>query len=308
MHVTIAAHFCQNLPRLLQLNLLVILWSLTGILGDMVSLSSAPLVFWRTLLAATCFIAFAFRKKASLSSISRRHLAFSLLAGSLLGIHWIFFFAAIAVSNISVGLAGLAATSLFTALLKPLSHHTPPNRKEILFSLIAVAGLLIIVGARTKVPNAHLGIIYGLLAATLSASYSLVAERSINEGLPGPTMMMIQMTMACLTVFLSIFLLPTFSFQFPSFEDWPILAFLAIACTFFAFLWYARLLQHFSAYSINLSINLEPVYGMLLASLLFHEHQSLTLLFYLGTFLIVLANFLNTTRKNLDNKTEALSS
>lgn len=278
------------LPRLLQLNLLVLLWSFTGILGEVISLQPAALVFWRTAIASLAYYVFCRWRCPQLLRISRRHLSLSLTAGFILGIHWICFFGAIALSNVSIGLAGFAATSLFTALLEPLLARKRPETQKVALAALVALGIVLIAGAKTDVPNAVGGLLVALLGALLAAIYSLMSKGLVTDAVPGPTMMTYQLPAANLATLLAMLLSPIFPFETPAQGDWPALLVLALICTCAAYLWFARLLKDVSAYTMNLAINFEPVYGIILAAIFFLEYESLTPLFYLGAAIIVLAN------------------
>ncbi len=288
---------CQILPRLLQLNLLVLLWSLTGILGEVISLQPPALVFWRTALAGAVYYFFCRFSRPNLLRSSRRHLTLALVAGFVLGVHWLCFFGAIAISNVSIGLAGFAATSLFTALLEPLTERKRPDSQKLFLAVLVALGIILIAGAETDAPHQTLGLIIALLGALLAAIYSLLSKGLVTAAVPGPTIMVYQILAANLAALLAILLVPTFTFESPQRSDWLPLLVLAIACTFGAYLWFTRLLQHVTAYTMNLAVNFEPVYGILMAAVFFAEHESLTPLFYLGTATIVLANFLHARQK-----------
>ena len=284
---------CQILPRHLQLNFLVLLWSLTGILGEKISLQPPALVFWRTAIATALFYFFCRWRRPRLLRISRPHLTLSLIAGFILGLHWLCFFGAIAVSNVSVGLAGFAATSLFTALLEPFVEKRRPNVRKVVLALLVAFGIVLIAGAKTEVPNQLQGLSLALIGALLAAIYSLMSKSLVTASVPGPTMMLYQIPAAHLATVAAILMVPQFSFEVPQPSDWPALLFLAFACTFLAYLWFARLLKHVTAYTMNLAVNFEPVYGILMAAFFFAEYQSLTPLFYLGATTIVLANLIH---------------
>ena len=251
------------------------------------------LVFWRTALASVFFFLFCRLKSPPLLTISRRHCFLSIAAGSLLGMHWLCFFGAVSISNVSIGLAGFAATCLFTALLEPLIHRRKPDTPQLLLAGLVAVGILLIAGAKTEVPNAAPGLLLAILGAFLAAAYSLLSKHLVEASVPGPTIMAYQIAAANVAVLLSILFLPSFHFETPVSQDWLPLLVLSIACTFIAYLWYARMLQHLSTYTVNLAMNFEPVYGILLAAFFFAEHESLTPLFYLGTFIILVANGLH---------------
>ena len=231
-------------------------------------------------------------KGASLT-LPRKHIPLALGSGALIGTHWLCFFGAVEVSNISVGLAGFAATALFTALLEPLLARQRPNLGKIILSLLTVAGIVIIAASKTQVPRAGLGLGLALLGAFLASVYSISSKKLVDAKLPGATLMLYQIPSSCLCSGLAILLVPSFSWQWPQSSDWIPLISLAGFCTFFAYIWYAKLLQSISVYSSNLAFNFEPVYGMIMAAVFFKEYESLTPSFYLGSAIIVAANLLH---------------
>lgn len=285
------------LTALIQLYLLVLLWSLTGILGEVVSMDPPALVFWRTAIAGCVFFLFARFRRPNLLRISRPHFLAACAAGFILGVHWLCFFWAIAVSNVSIGLAGFASTSLFTALVEPLWEKRRPDSRQIFLALIVGGGILLIAGAETTVANLHLGLILALIGSLLTAIYSIFSKSLVVAQVPGPTIMVYQIPSACVAAGLAILVVPDFELTFPTTTDWLPLLTLAIACTFGAYLWYAHLLKSLTIYTINLAINFEPIYGIILAAILFKEYESVGPLFYLGTAAILIANFLHIRQK-----------
>ena len=253
----------------------------------------AALVFWRTLLASALFFLFCGLLNPQLLRLPRRQAALALGAGSILGLHWLCFFGAITVSNVSVGLAGFAATSLFTALLEPLLHRRRPEVRKVSLALLVAIGIALIACSKTDVPHAMLGLSFALVGALLAAIYSTWSKSLVTLSVPGPTLMLYQMPASCLVSFLAMLALPIFPWEAPQTSDWPPLLVLSVICTFVAYLWFAHLLKHVTAYTVNLTINFEPVYGMLMAAALFREYEALTPLFYLGTSTIIAANILH---------------
>lgn len=285
------------MSSLLQLYLLVLLWSLTGILGEVITLSPPALVFWRTAIAGGFFYAFCRLRRPSLLRITRRHFFAASTAGLILGVHWLCFFGAIAVSNVSIGLAGFASTSLFTALLEPLWERRRPDARQVLLALLVGIGILLVAGAKTTVPNPHLGLLLALAGALLAAIYSLFSKSLVVAQVPGATIMVYQIPAACLAAAIAILVVPDFTFDQPVASDWLPLLTLAIACTFAAYLWYVHLLKSLSVYTMNLAVNFEPIYGIIMAALFFKEYESLGPLFYLGTAAILCANFLHSRQQ-----------
>lgn len=253
----------------------------------------AALVFWRTAIATAVFYFFCRLHRPQLFAISKRHRQLALISGFILGLHWLCFFGAIALSNVSIGLAGFAATSLFTVILESFTERKRPETRKVLLAVLVAAGIGLIAGAKTEVPNPLLGLSIALGGALLAVFYSLISKSLVTAEVPGPTIMVYQIPAANFATVLAILVVPSFDFEVPQPSDWVPLLILAIACTFVAYLWFARLLKHVTAYTMNLAINFEPVYGILMAAVFFAEHESLTPLFYLGTLTIIVANLLH---------------
>ncbi|MDP0490336.1 MAG: DMT family transporter [Verrucomicrobiota bacterium JB023] len=284
------------MPHLIQLNLLVLLWSFTAILAEFIQLQTPSIVLWRTAIASLAFyfISRAQRDKSGqFTPPTRRQIGMAWLTGAILGLHWLCFFGAIVTANVSIGLAGFAATALFTALLQPVFEKKAPTRNEILLALLVAVGLIIIASARTTVPNALLGLAIALLGALLAAAYGLASKQLVEARLSGPVMMAHQIPVSGLVSALAIAVVPGWRFEVPALPDLAPLLCLALLCTTIAYLWYAALLKHLSAYTVSLAMNFEPVYGMLLAALILQEHETLGPRFYLGTLAIVIANLVH---------------
>lgn len=285
----------------LQLHLLVVLLASTAFLGKLISLSATALVCWRTLLAAAggAFWIIAVRRESLRLPIQT---ALRLLGiGAVIGLHWLAFFGAVKVANISICLAGMATTSFFTAFTEPFLEKRRIRPLEVLLGLIVLVGIGLVAGAS----HAHLlGIGIALIGAFLAAVFPVLNRGLVTQGQDPLTMVVWEMMGASAIVLASIPLLhpaaPGLSWLH-SFQclwtsrplDWVYLLILALACTVFAHGFHIHLLRHLSAYTINLAVNFEPVYGIFGAALFFGEHKSLHPGFYLGTCAIIVANLLH---------------
>ena len=284
-----------------QFHLLVVLWGFTGILGSVISLSPAALVVWRTFLASVVFFLW-LRVRSPERLRAEPGCRFGLFRnGMILGVHWICFFGAIELSNVSVGLAGLASLSLFTALTEAVSERRKPRGSEVWLSIMVLAGLLFVVAGSSPGGLSPLGpdalkvlpgLLVALLGAFLAALFAVLNRRYVVRGIPATTILVHGMPGSCVAAMLVIVLVPTaaFEFEMPATADWPYLLLLVVACTFLAYIWYNLLMRHLTAYTSNMIANLEPVYGTFLAALILKEHEGLNLLFYTGLAIIVLAN------------------
>jgi len=277
----------RSIPPILQLHLLVVLFAITGILAPFMSLQAPSIVFWRTLIAALTMGLFLALKRPALLRFATSDIAKAVGIGFIIGLHWICFFTAIELANVSVALVGFAAMSFFTAFTEPLIDRRPIRLHEILLGCVVAAGIALIAG----VERGHLlGLSVALLCALLAAIFPVLNHRLVNRGLPSRGLLVYEMTGACLTSALFIAAVPGVPFQVPTPGDWLPLLVLALACTVFAHTMHIHLLRRISAYTSNLAINFEPVYGIIMAALIFHEHKDLHPGFYLGALTIIAAN------------------
>jgi len=291
------------MPPLLQLHLLVALLTSTAIIGRLISLPAPMLVAWRTILAAIGAAIFITVIKRQSLRVTRRQLASLLGIGAIVGLHWICFFGAIQLANVSISLAGMAAISIFTAFTEPLLEKRPIRPLEVALGILVIGGLALVAGFE----RGHwLGLGVGLGAAFLAAIFPVLNRRLVNaSGLNPQAMVGWEMLGAHLTVMALLPFLPLLDHQpfSPATTyaalfhlkglDWMWLLILAWICTVFAHGFQIHLLRHFSAYTSNLAFNFEPVYGIVAAALIFGEHKDLHAGFYAGTLTIVAANLLH---------------
>ncbi|MCW1915168.1 DMT family transporter [Luteolibacter sp. GHJ8] len=271
-----------------QLHLLVLLIATTAILGKLITLPAAGLVMWRTALAAigaALWVALIRRK----SVWPGKRMAATLVGiGLIVGVHWVSFFAAIKLANISICLAGLATVSLFTAFTEPLIEKRRVRPFEVLLGLLVLVGIALVAGFER---GRLLGLAVAMLSALLAAIFPVLNRKLVMTGGDPLTMVAWEMVGACTA---ALALLPLFSDDQPILAwqglDWLWILLLAWVCTVFAHAFHIHLLRHISAYTMNLALNFEPVYGILAAALLFHEHKQVTPFFYLGMGTILVAN------------------
>lgn len=279
----------------LQLHLLVALFASTAIFGKLISFSAPGTVIWRTLLAAigaALWVKFGARRNLRLP----RKTALSLLGvGAIVGVHWMCFFGAIKLSNVSIGLAGLATTSFFTAFSEPLLERRRIRSLEVLLGLLVLLGILLVAGFE----RGHLaGLGLALASAALASVFPVLNRRFVNrERLDPGVMVTWEMVGACVVSLLSLRLLegPGSMVKLLDFHgyDWVWLLLLAWVCTVFAHAFHIHLLRFMTAYTGNLALNFEPIYGILAAAVLFAEHRELHPGFFLGAGAILVANFLH---------------
>lgn len=295
-------------PRFLylQLHLLVALLATTAILGALISLPAVGLVIWRTFLAsAGALLVIGLVQRRSV--LPPRGALLPLLAvGGIVGLHWICFFGAIRLANVSICLAGMATITFFTAFTEPWLERRPVRMLEVLLGLLVLVGILIV----AKVEQARLGgLAAALLGALLAAIFPVLNRRLVRQAQMDPLVMVAwEMAGACLVCLLAWPWLGGTGwaglFAWQRF-DWLWLVVLAWVCTVFAHGFHIHLLRHLSAYTGNLALNFEPIYGITAAALLFGEHRQLHPGFFAGTAAILLANIAHPVLRKLKAEMEA---
>ena len=289
----------------LKLHFIVLLWGFTAILGRLLTVPPVELVWWRTGLAALGLGGLLLARRQPGGAGSGLAAAQLLGTGALVAAHWITFFLAARLSSVSVCLAGLATLALWTSLLEPLLLRRPVRGYEIALGLVSLAGLWLVSGAA---PTQLLGLGVAVLSAGLSALFSILNSRLVQRHQP-----LVLTFWEMSGAFLSIALfLPVYARFFtagaglhlalgfngfaPPWQwvgDWLWLLLLAGACTVYAFATSVELMRRLSPFAVNLTINLEPVYGIALAVLFFGQRERMSSGFYAGTALIVLSVLLH---------------
>ncbi len=268
----------------LKLHVAILLAGFTGILGRLIELPEGPLVWYRLLMASVLLMGYALIAGKFPRPPLRQALEICGV-GALIALHWIFFYGSIKYANVSIAVVCFASTGFFTALFEPLFLRKKPSWRELFFSLIAVAGIALIFHFDTRYRT---GMILGVLSAVLSAFFA-IGIRRVGRRHDSGTMLFYQMLggFAFLTlaapVYLALF--PSVPLV-PSRSDLLWLFVLSSLCTIVCFLLQIQTLQKISAFTVNLSYNLEPVYSIVLAMMLFGEASELGPSFFAGLFLI----------------------
>lgn len=274
----------------LQLHIAVLLYGFTAILGDLISLSAIVLVWWRVLITSVSLL-FLIQFGKALLKIPRQLVLQYMGIGVLVGLHWICFFGSIKYSNASICLVCMATASFFTAFLEPLILKQPIKAYEIGLGLLVVPGMMLVVNNIET--TMMLGVWVGLLSSFLAALFATLNKKLVNKAEP-LSITFLELGSACLfiTCLLPFYLNnnPEAAFM-PVGNDWWYLLVLALACTTFAYVLGLVSLKHISAFAANLTVNLEPVYGIVLAWLILKENEELNTGFYIGCLVILLTVF-----------------
>ncbi|MEX2513480.1 MAG: EamA family transporter [Cyclobacteriaceae bacterium] len=279
----------QVVKDYLWLHLIVLIWGFTAILGVLISLPSLEIVFFRTLMASLGLLIFLYVSNAAVK-INFRDLMKFLFTGGLIAAHWVLFFLAAQVSTVSVCLAGMATCSLWTAMVEPALNGSKVIWYEMLLGILVVLGLYIIFRFESSYV---LGLTLAVASAVFGAFFMVINGRLTKKHNPY-VITFYEMAGACI---LSLLLMPIYAKYYPGAElnlspslwDWFWLLVLSQVCTVFAFSISVKLMKRLSAFSINLTTNMEPVYGILLAIIIFGEQEKMTGAFYIGTGIILLS-------------------
>jgi drug/metabolite transporter (DMT)-like permease len=272
----------------IQLHIAVFLAGFTGILGRLISMNEGMIVWYRLLFtAATMWVLFSFWKK--IQKIPAADILKISGVGFIAAMHWVTFYGSIKYSNVSVALVCFSAIGFFTALFEPLILRKKMNWTEMFLGLMTIAGIYIIFHFDTEYKT---GIIIGLISAVLAALFPIYNRRFLQRGINVETMLTWQQTGGF--IILSV-LLPFYLKQFPvehflpGIEDLLWLLVLSWSCSVIAFQFSANALKRLSAFTVNLTYNLEPVYGILLAFIVYKENKLLSKWFYIGFAIIAIA-------------------
>lgn len=287
----------------LQLHTAVFLAGFTGVLGRLIDLNEGWLVWYRMLLSSVLLLLFLFFTKTSLR-IERKYLVQCVMIGAVIALHWVFFYGSIKYANVSVALVCFAATGSFTALLEPLLMKRRIDPVEILLGILVLLGIYLIFHFDTQFKT---GILLGIAAAFLSALFPIYNKRLIRH-IPVGNLTLYELGGGWLMLSLLLPLYLQFSpaeKNIPSLSDWFWLLILALFCTVIAFQLSVNALKKISAFTANLTYNLEPVYGIALAFLLYHEEKELGIGFYLGIGIIMLSVVIQTIRVKRNKKPSA---
>jgi drug/metabolite transporter (DMT)-like permease len=284
-----------KLKNYLLLHLIVFIWGFTAILGALISIDAIPLVWYRMGLAVIFIsIYFLFKKKSFY--VDKKGLIKFLFTGIIIALHWIFFFKAIKTSNVSVALVTMSTGAFFTSLIEPFFFKRRIKLLEIFLGFLVIIGLYIIFNFEAQYT---LGIIYALIASFLASLFAVLNGVFINK-YEANTISLYQLFFGAL--FITVFLLFSGGFSVEFFQlpnsDWMYLLILSSICTAYAFIASVKLMKYVSPYTVMLTMNLEPIYAIILALFIFGEKEKMNPEFYYGASIVLLVVLLNGILKN----------
>ena len=289
----------DKLINYLHLHFIVFIWGFTAVLGDLITIAAVPLVWFRMLLGSIFVFIYIWFTKRRLK-VSLKSLVIFALIGFLIALHWLAFFKAVKVSNVSITLAMMSTGAFFTSLLEPIFFKRKIIKYEVIFGLIVIVGLYIIF----KVETAYLtGILFALLSSFLGALFSIFNGMVVKTH-DATIISFFELFFG--VVFITIFIFSTDGFNVSFFDlsstDWIYILLLASVCTAYAFIAAVHIMKWISPYTLMLTTNMEPVYGIILALLILGDKEYMNPTFYLGALIIlmtVIVNGIIKTRKKV---------
>ena len=281
----------QKRNAYLELHFSVILFGFTAILGRLIEMSEYEIVWYRLLITSLSLLLWPGAIKAVIN-MPKIKLVKLLGVGIIVSMHWLCFYGSIKASNVTVALSTFAVTSLFTSIIEPLYFKEKFSNSNLFLGLFVIPGMYLIYSFGN---GYHTGILLGLCAALLAAVFSTLNRKLVRDTNP---IHLTLMELGSGWIFISL-LFPFVSSYFPnatfvpSAMDFAYLLILALLCTSVAYVVSNHSLRQLSAFTATLTVNLEPVYGIILAWLIFSENKEVGYEFYLGTFIILLSVFLH---------------
>lgn len=286
--------FFKN-KHLLLLHFIVFIWGWAPILGKVVSVDAFQLVWFRILITLIAFSIYLTYIKQSLK-IAKQDIIKLFGIGTIIAFHWYCFYHAIKISNVSATLVAFSTATFFTSIIEPILYKRKLIQYELIFGIIIIAAIAMILKVETHYTD---GIILGILAAVTS-SFFTVCNGLFVQRMPSSVIAAYELGGGFIA--LSIYLLVNGNFNLSFFSvkvaDWGWLCLLSVVGTAFTFIASVNLMKHLSPYTVTLTINLETIYGIILAYLIWQKDEAMTPGFYLGTLVILATIFGNGILKN----------
>ncbi|MDG2052277.1 MAG: DMT family transporter [Flavobacteriaceae bacterium] len=280
----------DKLLNYFHLHFIVFIWGFTAVLGDLITIEAFPLVWHRMLLGSLFVLIYIIYNKGMLKVSLRSLIKFAFI-GLIIALHWLAFFSAVKVSNVSITLAMMSTGAFFASFLEPVFFKRKIISYEVIFGLIVIIGLYIIF----KVESEYLsGILLALLASFLGALFSIFNGMMVKSH-NASVISFYELLFG--TLFITIYILFTDGFDGTFFKlsvsDWTYLIILASICTAYAFIASVHVMKWISPYTVMLTTNMEPIYGILLALLILGEKEYMSPTFYVGTIIILITVVIN---------------
>ena len=285
----------DSLKSYLHFHVIVFIWGFTAVLGALISIGATALVWYRMLIASLVIFVYIKIKGISLKAKGKTLLGLAGV-GVLIALHWLTFFGAVKIANVSITLAMMSTGAFFTSILEPIFYKRKIIWYELVFGLLVIGGLYLIFEVETRYTE---GIIVALISALLAALFTLFNGKYAKKH---DSVMISFYELLTGALFITVFLAVTNRFDASFFQvqqtDWIYLIILATVCTAYAFIASVKVMKHLTPYTIMLTTNMEPVYGIILAFLILGDAEQMNTGFYFGAILILLTVILNGILKN----------
>ncbi|MEO9533616.1 MAG: DMT family transporter [Crocinitomicaceae bacterium] len=276
------------------LHLIVLVWGVTGILGDEISITADKITFFRTGISFLSLLLVGLFIKNG-KKLSSRQILSILGTGVIVGLHWYCFFYSIKVSNVSIGVVCMSSSTLFTSILEPIIFKRKFAVSELILSFAIIAGILVIFGFETRYSE---GILFGLISAFFAALFTVINGRMIKN-ISSFNITKYEMLGGMLVLF--VILLITGKVDHQLFEvpamDWVYLVVLGIICTTVAFMVSVWVMKHVTPFTVSMSVNMEPIYTIIIALFIAaargSNKEQMSGWFYVGGAIILLSIFTN---------------
>jgi drug/metabolite transporter (DMT)-like permease len=269
---------------------IVFIFGFTAILGKLISIDAVSLVWYRMVLATAVLTLFMWGFKIPFR-LSNKQLPVMMICGILIALHWVFFFHAVKVSNVSVTLSVMSAGALVTALIEPIVYKRSFDLNEIILGMVVVLALGMIMQTEYRFID---GMFFAFVAVLLSVAFTLINGKVVHKS-DARVMSVFQLGTGAICLSIIIFFQGKWSVDLFSItlSDLLWILILAIFCTAYAFVVSIAVMRHLRPFSLMLAINMEPVYGILLGLLIFGSDEKMSLPFYIGTLLILSSVLMN---------------
>jgi drug/metabolite transporter (DMT)-like permease len=280
--------------NILLMHFVILIFGFTGILGKLITIEAIPLVFWRTLIGGgAIYVWLKMRRKVSKKSTSDILKMGGI--GLLVAIHWITFFASIKISNVSVALTMLATSPMFIGFLEPLIFKRKIDWRELTVAAVVLVGVGTIFSFNTTY---HEGMILGIISAFFASLFATLNGVLIKTH-DASNISLVELLTASAAIFILLFFTGEVNWELfvLSSQDWFWITILALVATSFAFIAFTSVMKVLTPFTTSVAINLEPIYSIILAVMIFGEEEIMGTRFYIGASIIIGAVMLNTILK-----------
>lgn len=284
----------ERTKTLLLMHFVVVIFGFTGILGKLITIEAVPLVFWRTAIGAGAIYVW-LKLKNKITKKSWTTIAKLCGVGILIAIHWVTFFASIKASNVSIALTMLAVSPLFVGFLEPVIFRRKIDPKEIFIAAIIVVG----VGVTLSYSSGYeWGVFLGLISALFASLFATINGVLVKTH-DASNISLVELFCASLAIFLLMAVRGEVGVELIQMNlmDWFYITILALVATSFAFIAFTHVMKILTPFTTTVAINLEPLYAIILAVIVFGEEEIMDVQFYIGASMIIGAIVLNTILK-----------